>query len=328
MASPNSTYDEIATTTLEHRGKELADNVGESIGIVLAMKESGNIKKFSGGETIVEEIAYAANSTVKSYSGYEELDITPQNVLSAFEFGIKQKAVAVSMSGLEMLQNAGPEQMIDLLDARIENAEISAKNAMAEGMYSDGTADSSKEITGLQAHVADSPSSGTIGGISRSTYTWARNISYSGVTNGGAAVSASNIRKYMQRLYVQLCRGNEKPNVILADNNYYSFFEDSLMAIQTVTNTSDNAYARAGFETLKWKGVPVVLDGGYGGACPSNHMYMLNTKYLKYRPHSQRDWVPLKPDRHSTNQDAMIKLLAWAGQVTGRCYFLQGVLVA
>jgi hypothetical protein len=52
----------------------------------------------------------------------------------------------------------------------------------------------------------------------------------------------------------------------------------------------------------------------------------LNTDYIFLRPHKDRDMVPLDPDRFSVNQDAMVKLIAWAGNMTCSNRFLQGVL--
>ena len=52
-----------------------------------------------------------------------------------------------------------------------------------------------------------------------------------------------------------------------------------------------------------------------------------NTDYIFYRPHSDRDMRPLDPDRFSVNQDAMVKLIGWAGNLTISNSRLQGVLV-
>jgi hypothetical protein len=53
-----------------------------------------------------------------------------------------------------------------------------------------------------------------------------------------------------------------------------------------------------------------------------------NTKYIHWRPHARRNMVPLDPDRFSVNQDAMVRLIGWAGNMTLSNAFLQGVLGA
>ncbi len=335
MASPN--LSEIVTTTLRSRTGKLADNVTRNNALLARLRERGNVKPFSGGRTIVEEIEYAQNGTYKRYSGYEVLNIAPSDVFTAAEYPIRQSAVAVSISGLEMLQNSGKEAVIDLLSSRIKNAERTFMNGLAYDVYSDGTA--TGQITGLQALVSTAPTSGTVGGIDRATWVFWRNIAYSAATDGGAAATVANIQRYMNTLAIQLVRGNDGPDLAVADNNYYRLYLESLQAIQRVT---DEKTAAAGFSALKYYGagrsIDVVLDGGFQGyssdtnpttgGAPSNSMYFLNTNYLHYRPHRERNMVPLDPDRFSVNQDAMVKLVGWAGNMTVSNARLQGVLTA
>ena len=176
MAVPN--LSEIVSTTIQSRSRKLADNMSDNNAILHRLRERGRIKTVSGGDVILQEINFTDNATVKNYSGYETLDVSPSEVMSAASFDWKQKAVAVTISGLEQLKNSGKERMIDLLEARIENAEMSMENSIAVDMYSDGTGDGGKQIGGLQHLVADSPATGTVGGIDRSTTigTFWRNI--------------------------------------------------------------------------------------------------------------------------------------------------------
>lgn len=322
MASPN--LSEIITTTLRNRSKKLADNVTENNALLMRLSEKGKIKPVDGGRTIVQELEYAENGTFQWYSGYEVLDISPSDVITAAEFDWKQCAAAVSISGLEELQNSGKEKIIDLLESRIGNAERTMKNNIAAGLYATGSGNSGKEIGGLQLLVADSPT-GTVGGISQTGYSFWTNVVYDASSNGGTAATSSNIQTYMNALYVQLVRGNDAPDLIVADNNYFNHYLGSLQAIQRITSPK---MAEAGFTSLKYMNADVVLDGGKGGNCPTNHMYFLNTDYLFYRPHKDRNMVPLNPDRHSTNQDAIVKLIGWAGNMTASNLSLQGVLKA
>jgi hypothetical protein len=197
-------------------------------------------------------------------------------------------------------------------------------------MYSAGTASSGKQIGGLQALVADAPTSGVVGGIDRATWTFWRNVKYSGSTDGGGAVSASNIQSYFNALTLRISRGTDRPDIILADNNYYGFYLSSLQTIQRIT-VDPGTTAGAGFTSLKYFGVgastDVVFDGGIGGGCPANHAYFLNMEYLKFRPSSKRNCVALDSVQ-SYNQDAMMKPIVFAGNLTISNGQLQGVLIA
>lgn len=140
MAFANSAVSDVIATTIQNRSGVIADNVTSNNALLMKLKQRGNIKTFSGGNTIFQELSFASNGNAGWYSGYETLPIAAQDVLSSAEYTIKQAACPVTISGLEQLQNAGKEQIIDLLDARVNVAESSMANLIASGLYSDGTA--------------------------------------------------------------------------------------------------------------------------------------------------------------------------------------------
>lgn len=337
MAFPNPDIGDIIATTIEHRSKKAADNITRRNALLNRMSRRGTAKPFSGGTKLFEEIEYAQNSTVQWYSGYEQINVAPSQIFTAAEYPIRQAAVAVSISGLEQLQNSGPEQMIDLIEGRVRNAENTLTALIAQAMYNDGTVP--KAIGGLRQLVATNPTN-SVGGIDGNTWNFWRNITYGAVTNGGAATTSANIRRYMDAVYPQLLMGdNSKPDMIVADNTMWTFFNESLQPLQRF---QDADMANAGFMNLTYMGnIPVVLDGGFQGyagapgngsdfipqgGAPTGFMYFLNTNFLKYRPHRDRNFVPLNPDRYSINQDAVVKLLAWAGNLTVTNRRAQGVL--
>lgn len=330
MASPG--LSEIVTTTLRNRTGKLADNMSKNIALLNRMQARGTIQTADGGRTIVQELEYAENSTFTRYSGYQVLNISPSDVFTAAEFDWKQAAVAVTASGLEAdVQNTGTEALIKLVASRVRNAEKTMSNNIWLDMYSDGTA--SNQIGGLQLLVADAPTSGTVGGINRATYPFWRNLSYDATTDGGSAATTANIQKYMNTVYNRSVRGTDKPDLILADTAYYNLYLNSLQAIQRIAS---DQMGQAGFTSLKFMGSDVVLDGfpaaSAGGAaattaqgCPANHMYFLNTEYIHWRPHAQRNMVPLETVQ-SINQDATVKLIVFAGNMTLSNAFLQSLL--
>lgn len=323
MASPNSNFSEIVTTTLRHRSKKLKDNMSKNIALLMRLQEKDNIEEVSGGRTIVEELDYAENSTFMYYDGDEQLNISASDVITAAEFDWKQAVVAVRINGKELAMNNGPDQIIDLLASRVKNAEKTMLNNLSTGVYSDGTGTGGKQIGGLQALVSDA-GTGTVGGINSSTYTFWQNAIYDFSSNSLAA-SASTIQDAMNSLYLNLCRNRDRPDLIIADNTYFGYYWKSLQAIQRI---SDDKVASAGFRSLKFMDSDVVFDGGFSGTAPSAHMYFLNTDYVKFRPHKNRNMVPLNPDRFATNQDALVKLIGWMGNMTISNRSLNGVIVA
>ena len=322
MASPN--LSEIVTTTLRNRSKTLADNVSANNALLFRLRQRGNRKPVSGGTDIIQELEYAENSTFMWYSGYEALDVSPSDVFTSAVFDWKQAAVTVSISGLEGdVQNTGPDRIIDLLESRIKNAERTMMNNISVGVYSLGTASGGKQIGGLQLLVATDPSSGIIGGINRQNWSFWRNQRFRASSDGLLGdTSAGNIYRYMTRTYLLASRGRDQPDLVISDNNFFAHYMASLQDKQRFT---DPKLADAGFQNVKFMGADVVFDGGISGDCPSNTMYFLNTNYIFYRPHKDRDMVPLET-RVSLNQDATVKPLVWAGNMTMSNAQLQAVM--
>lgn len=307
MAFPNVT--DIVATTIEHRSKKIADNVLKNNALYAKMNERGNVKTFGGGTKILEELSFQQNGNVGWYSGYDLLPVAAQDVLSAAEFDIKQLACPVVISGLEQLQNSGREQFIDLLESRIDVAESSMVNTASQAAYGDGTSAGGKAIVGLDAAVSTTPTTGTYGGIDRASWTFWRNK-----YNAPGAITSSNVLSFMNPMWASLVRGSDRPDLIIMDNDFWGYYIGALQAQQRFT---DPKMASFGFPTIKFMDADVVLDGGIGGFATAKTCYMLNTKYIKWRPHAQRNMVTLSPNRrYAVNQDAEVVILAWAGNMT------------
>lgn len=310
MASPNSSYTDILASTIENRSGVVADNVRKSNAVLFELEKKGRVKTFSGGTKIIQELTYAENGNGAWYSGYDLLSTAAAEVITAPEFNIKQYACPVVISGLEMLQNSGKEAILDLMETRLGVAESTMANAIAAGLYADGTGSGGKEITGLELVAPADPTTGTYGGINRATAGnefWRSQLK-------DLTLTAANASGTMLDLWILCSRGNEVPNLIMAGSTAYGFYVKGLQALQMFT---DPDLAAAGFTNVKFMSAPVVLDGGIGGFADAEDMYFLNTKYLHYRPHASRNMVPLSPNkRYAINQDAEVQILAWAGNLT------------
>ena len=315
--SPNSTYTEIVTTTLAGYSKTMADNVTNNNALLRHIDQNGN-KSPATGRTIVQELEYATNSTTKWYSGYEVLDTSTSNVFTAAEFNYKQLAGNVVISGLEQVENSGPEQIFNLLKSRIRNLEKSLKNTMATALYADGTGTDSKELGGLQLLVPGTVGN-TVGGINSSTYSFWQNQVYDFSTET-VTPSATTIQTAMNTLWLACIRGADRPDVIVGDTVYFGYYWASLQTNQRFT--SDES-ASAGFMNLMFMDSPVYYDD----QCPASKMYFLNTDYLFLRYADGREFVPLG-EKASVNQDALVMPVAWAGNMAVSNRARQGVIQA
>jgi len=158
----------------------------------------------------------------------------------------------------------GEEAIIDLLESRVMNAEDTFMNGLSQGVYGDGSVTNS--VGGLQLLVSSTPTSGVVGGIDRSVWTFWQNQSWSAATNGNTTLSSASILQQMDALWVQLVRGRDYPDLIVADNVTYRYYLNALQSIQRIGPESRAPdMAEYGFTTLKYLQADVVLDGGFQG---------------------------------------------------------------
>ena len=274
----NPNYTSLISSTLD---KFMKNSVTSSVignnALLRTLQNKGKIVHEIGGRNFQENIAYASNSTVQFQNPTDLLDTSAQDEFTSALFAQKMLTGTDQISEKELLQNAGDSRIFNLLEGKRKNLMDTLRNQLGAALYGDGTGSGGKTIGGLQLLIADDPTTGTVGGIDRSTNSFWRNQVYDFSTSAGGNASASNIQAGMNSLYLS-CQVQEGsfPDLILADYNYYSFYENSLQQIQRITNTNEG---KLGYAQIAYKSSAVVYDPN----CPANHMYFLNTDYLKFQ---------------------------------------------
>ncbi len=309
MVAANSNFDNLLTTTLANYRSTLTDNVFTARPLTYKLMEGGRIRMLNGGTKIVEPLIYGQNSTVGSYSGYETLALTPQEGISAAEFEWKQYAASIAISGIEEAKNNGEQEIINLLEAKIMQAEESMRESFNQMFFADGTGNSSKDWNGLGNLVE---SGNTVGGINSGTYTWWA----SKEDNTSAALTLAQ----MSSLYNSVSVGNDHPDLLLTTQTLFEKYEALLQPNLRYTDTKT---ADAGFQNLLFKAAPVMYDVH----CTAGVFYMLNSKYLTLVGHSGK-WFSQTSFISPEDVDARYALIMCYGNLTVRNRAKQGKLTA
>lgn len=323
MASPNSVFTELVTTTYRKHSKDIKDNISKNNALLSRLGVKGT-RKEDGGLTIAAPLDYAANGTYQRYSGYDVLNVGASDVLSAAEYQWRQIAISVVASGTELRTNSGDSRIINLVKSRMKNAIRTFKNNFSADIYSDGTLPN--QIGGLQSLVSDT-GQGTVGGIDSATWAFWRSMVQSAAAplQGGAGITPgpTTMESLMLPLWLAMVRGDDSPDLILCDNNYFSFYEQGLTSLKRYTGDGDSA--NGGFAQLKYKNTDVIFDGGSG--IPLNCMYFLNTEYIDLVVHKDAD-MEVMDEMKPYNQDAAVVPILWMGNMTCSNRSQQGVLKA
>jgi hypothetical protein len=322
MASPGqstlfNTFTELVSTTYRNHKKEVADNVSNHNALYRRIADKGRIRLEDGGLSIVTPLDYAANSTYQRYSGFDTLNVSAVDVISAAEFAWRQVAVNVAASGLEIRTNSGSNRIINFVKTKLKNAQRSMANGLSGDLYSDGTA--ANQINGVQALVSDL-GTGTVGGINSTTFAFWQNQVLSAAA-AGVSVSAATIEAGMMLpLWLASTRGNDAPDTIVMDANYFSFFEASQTSLKRYAPADEG---KGGMISMKYKTADVFFDSSASGI-PANHMYFLNTDFMELVVHQDAN-MEIMPELRSVNQDAIVIPVLFQGNLVCSNRARQGV---
>ena len=312
----NPDFNALLSTTLQNYQPTLVDNIFKDLVLLNHLNSKGRVQVEEGGTSIVEPLMYAVNNTVGSYSGYDAIDLTPQDGITAAEYQWKQMAASIAISGIEESKNRGTEAIIKLLNAKIMQAEESLKSSLNTMLYSNGTGNGGKDFNGLGNIIATV--NNTVGGIDSTTNTW---------WNPFQDTSAATLSQQdMGVVYNQISKGSDVPDLILTNANLFEKYESLLTAN---VRYQDVAKANAGFQNLMFKQTPLVFDLAIAAATSSVPMYFINSKYLKLTGMNGH-WFNTTDFQNGTvaGVDARYALVMAYGELTCSNRARQGYLVA
>jgi hypothetical protein len=307
----NANFDALLSTTLANYRSQLTDNVFTARPLTYTLMDKGRIRMLNGGTKIVEPLIYGESTTVKSYSDYDSIALTPQTGISAAEYDWKQYAASISISGIEEAKNNGEAEIINLLEAKIMQAEESMREGFNRMFFADGTGNGSKDWNGLGNIVE---ASGAVGGIDPAGTGNSFWQSYE--ENNAIPLTLAQ----MATAYNTVSVGNDHPDTILTSQTLFEKYEALLQPNLRYTDTKT---ADAGFQNLLFKAAPVVYDEH----CTAGVVYFLNSKYLTLVGHSGK-WFSQTEFVRPEDLDARYALIMCYGNLTCRNAAKQGKLTA
>lgn len=323
MPTPSTIFTEMVTTTDRTWGQRITDNVEKHNALVRRMKKKGNIKTVGGGYEIAEPIAYAENSTYQRYAGYDALNTNASDVLTSVKYPYQQAALHVTASGREIRMNMSKERMLNLVQARKDNALRTAANNFSIDVYSDGALDN--QINGL-ANLIQTAGTGTVGGINSTTYTnWRNQFKEMTGTNLAATPNIANSTSFkadMNALWLTTTFGSDMPDLIVMSHDFFALFE---VGEQDKVRYTATDLGEVGFVGYKYKNADVIFDDNTNFATTAERAYFLNTDYLYIVQHREAQWTP-DAEKVPTNQDAVVIPIYWMGNLVCTSRRTQGIL--
>jgi len=147
----NAAYQQILSMALEDRSSGYQDLVSANNALLAVIRRKGLWQTYSGPR--IRQTLQIAKQVAQWYSGYDQLLNPAIDLFNDAYFDPKMVVVPVILSMQEILNNEGEAQLMDVYDSYIDAAERSLEDVMDAALYSDGTANGGKQLTGLATAV-------------------------------------------------------------------------------------------------------------------------------------------------------------------------------
>lgn len=340
-SSVTDAYDALLSTTLRNYQPKLKDNVTRGNKFIAWLDSKGRTRKVGGGHQIAEPLMHAQNNTADIYRGYGLLDTTPQDGITTAFYDWAQLSVSITISHLEERQNSGKAKILDLLQAKTMQSEVSLKellnNCLVAGKI---TAGSAQERIVARTGRLDSGASGplpigniidvtaarsvTLGNINGGTYSFWQNQA-----TASTATTFIGLKNEMNQVYNNCTKGVAgSPDLLLgtqaAWETYWLALQNNERYIRSDKSTVD---ILGGSDALAfrssafiWDQVVPDPDTSFNpvdsiGTDTHATIYFINADAMSFITDTETDFKTtdfVRPE----NQDAKVAQVMWMGAVT------------
>jgi len=313
-------YQQILSMALEDRSRGYQDLVSNNNALLAVMKRKGLWQTYSGPR--IRQTLQIAKQVAQWYSGFDQLLNPAIDLFNDAVFDPKMVVVPVILSMQEILNNEGEAQLLDVYDQYIDAAERSLEDTMDLAIYSDGTANGNKQLTGLATAVPVANATGIYGGIDRATAVIWRTGTFDAQSYLATItqVTSTTIRPLLNAIMTKQSRGRDYADLLIMSPEHYSAYDAATVAIQRQTN--ETSLGKLGFSAVEYIGggkrAEIVLDGGIGSNMPANTTFGLNTDSLRLRYHPQRNFDKLfdGDGMQPIDKDAIAQFVGFMGELT------------
>ena len=298
-------YDILASTLRILRDREV-DNTFRTIPLLEAVQRAGNVEMVDGGQKVDHPVILAEHSNITQLAtGYESVNLAVKDALRTASFDWCDFVAPVVITEKEQLSNKGSRAIIRIAEARLKSvmgmlkrewckqtvtgnstvlSELNTLNG--EGVNAAGAWGAAAAATTsgfLHRQAFGSQSTGSVGGIARSSFQDSWNNQMADVTAGTPTNFATGGLKAMSNLMIntQIYAPEGEIDMILASPISYELYRNELTDQERYTS-AEQTKDIVGKLILMYNGASMYIDNGLGFTTDAGgqevSMYFLNSK--------------------------------------------------
>lgn len=265
-------YDDLVRKYID---PTVADNIYSATPLLRRIKSKAKVRNLTDYHKLPLEIAEGLGGPMNDL---DTLDRSRKEVLHYSEWQLKEYYSILTISKRDELICKGPEDVVDLLQAKARNAQKKLRKDLTSGIVSDGTTEV-KHFVGLQRAIPDSTSDDTTayGGITGSTDTWWNPQSQN---KSSTAITYADIVNM-----IASCQdGEDKPTCLYTDKFIWAAL---WILLQPQERYNDGKIDTAdGLPRIA--GLPILTDAAFeSSGATGGRIYFVNENYLRMWIHSK-----------------------------------------
>ena len=270
----------LESVTQKHIVPRMADAVFKGCPLAYYLRENHAIK-LAGGRSIVLPMVLKEGN-FQWYDGVDVADLEVVEPENSAQFDWKWLRVMFTIPETDLDKNEGEDGVINILDSRMEWAELTVIENLSDGLYGTNSSNS-KQMDGLQ----------NLFGATGTAYGDLTDTDFTGdakwLAEDVAPLTANTLdEEEMRRMRGIVTRGASKPNFGTCN---FPTYNTVWRLAQNDQRFGMEKLANIGFDNVVFEGMPIVPDehaagGGYGST--NNVLYFLNMDYVQFFVHQNK----------------------------------------
>lgn len=289
--------------------KEPREQTYEKNACLLQMGKTNKIKVDRGGYMHVNV------SSIETAKGGPYNGATPVSTAGSEDVHTAQYRRALYAEPIQILHSeevdaGGVRALFSLAEHKMKQAKKRLENLLATHLWA--TSQVTDALTGLPLQISTTPSTGTLGELSRATYSFWRNQALTSFGSFG-----SNLAKLDQISVDVTASGGNDWDWMVTDKTTFLRFKNqarSYLQINAGAPTSDGGkrVAEFGFSVIEFEGKPVIWDRN----AITQRIYVINNEAIKLAiiPGEEMTVTDFQP-MHGTGVQGRIAFVRWGGQI-------------
>jgi len=305
MLNRQEYVDNIVSTTLYAQRKQMFSDIWTITPLLDMLNTKGRVKqRMPNGRYFEIPIGYAqADQNQKWFGRGDTFSEGEKQLWTHLQYQRRNFGDNIIRYWDDEQKNRGEAQLLNYAHELLENHKMTMQSTLGSAVW---VSQGQNAINALPDLIVEDPTTGTVGGLARTSNEYVRNQFYDFTGDSIATALIPRMRTMFHDCSKLKGKGRQTPDCILTTQTIYEQYEEEALALGQIQLARNSGTQRAdlGMGGLSFKGAEMYWDP----ECPAGSMYFLNTDTMEfaYDPGAYMDMTEWKSKHNSLDRYAQV----------------------